>query len=55
MLDLTRPNLDFVQLAEGLGVDAVRPADNEELVAAIERALTEPGPHLIEAVVPSGF
>jgi acetolactate synthase I/II/III large subunit len=55
MLDLTRPDLDFVQLARGMGVDAVRPADNEELVAAMERALAEPGPHLIEAVVPSGF
>jgi acetolactate synthase I/II/III large subunit len=55
MLDLTRPDLDFVHLAQGMGVDAVRPADNEELTAAIERALAEPGPHLIEAVVPSGF
>jgi acetolactate synthase-1/2/3 large subunit len=54
-LDLTHPDLDFVQLAQGMGVDAVRPADNEELVAAMERALAEPGPHLIEAVVPSGF
>jgi acetolactate synthase-1/2/3 large subunit len=54
-LDLTHPDLDFVQLARGMGVDAVRPADNEELVAAMERALAEPGPHLIEAVVPSGF
>ena len=38
-----------------MGVDAVRPADNEELTAALERALAEPGPHLIEAVLPSGF
>ncbi len=55
MLDLTRPDLDFVHLAQGMGVDAVRPADSEELTVAIERALAEPGPHLIDAVLPSGF
>ena len=49
------PNLDFVALAQGMGVDAVRPDDSEGLTAALERALAEPGPHLIEAVVPSGF
>ena len=55
MLDLTRPDLDFVALAQGMGVDAVRPADSEAMTAALERALAEPGPHLIEAVLPSGF
>jgi acetolactate synthase-1/2/3 large subunit len=55
MLDLTNPNLDFVALAQGMGVDAVRPDDAEALTAALDRALEEPGPHLIEAVFPSGF
>jgi acetolactate synthase I/II/III large subunit len=55
MLDLTHPDLDFVAIAQGLGVPAERPADAEALTAAIERAVAEPGPHLIEAVVPSGF
>jgi acetolactate synthase-1/2/3 large subunit len=55
MLDLTRPELDFVALAHGMGVPAERPDDGEGLVAALERAQAEPGPHLIEAVVPSGF
>ena len=55
MLDLTRPDLDFVSLARGMGVPAERPADGEALVVALERAQAEPGPHLIEAVVPSGF
>jgi acetolactate synthase I/II/III large subunit len=55
MLDLTHPDLDFVALARGMGVDAVRPDDAEGLTAALERALREPGPHLIEAVLPSGF
>ena len=49
------PDLDFVALAHGMGVPAERPEDGEALVAALERALAEPGPHLIEAVVPSGF
>jgi acetolactate synthase-1/2/3 large subunit len=55
MLDLSRPDLDFVALARGMGVDAVRPSDAEELTAALERALAEPGPHLVEAVLPAGF
>jgi acetolactate synthase I/II/III large subunit len=55
MLDLTGPDLDFVQLARGLGVPATRPADSEALTEDLERALAEPGPHLIEAVYPSGF
>ena len=55
MLDLTRPELDFVALARGMGVPAERPDDAEGLTAALERAVAEPGPHLIEAVIPSGF
>jgi acetolactate synthase I/II/III large subunit len=52
MLDLTRPDLDFVALATGMGVPASKPATAEELTEQLERALAEPGPHLIEAVVP---
>lgn len=55
MLDLTGPELDFVSLARGMGVPAERPEDAEGLAAALERAIAEPGPHLIEAVIPSGF
>jgi acetolactate synthase-1/2/3 large subunit len=53
LLDLSNPNLDFVALAQGMGVDATRPASAEELTAALERAFAEPGPHLIDAVLPS--
>ena len=52
-LDLSRPDLDFVQIAGGFGVPAVRATTAEEMSGALERALAEPGPHLIEAVVPS--
>jgi acetolactate synthase-1/2/3 large subunit len=54
-LDLGAPSLDFVQLAHGMGVHAVRATTTEELLAALEQAFASPGPHLIEAVVPSAF
>jgi acetolactate synthase-1/2/3 large subunit len=52
MLDLHGPDLDFVQLAGGMGVDAERVDTAEGLTAALERCLAEPGPHLIDAVLP---
>jgi len=54
-LDLAGPNLDFVAIAKGLGVPAVRAETSEDMTSAFERALAEPGPHLIEAVVPSVY
>jgi acetolactate synthase I/II/III large subunit len=51
MLDLSRPDLSFVSLAQGMGVDAVLATDAESFCAAFERAIAEPGPHLIEAVL----
>lgn len=52
MLDLTRPDLDFVSLSEGCGVPAERVTTGQQMAAALQHALAEPGPHLIEAVVP---
>src|SRR3954469_2204040 len=54
-LDLAGPNLDFVAIANGLGVPAVRAETSEDIASAFQRALAEPGPHLIEAVVPSVY
>ena len=54
-LDLARPDMDFVHLAQGFGVPAVRPSTAEDFTAALEGALAEPGPHLIEAVIPPLF
>jgi len=51
MLDLSRPDLSFVSLAQGMGVDAVAVSTAEDFTAALERSLREPGPHLIEAVL----
>lgn len=51
LLDLGRPDLDFVKLAEGMGVPARRAHTAEELAAALHEAFTETGPHLIEAML----
>jgi acetolactate synthase-1/2/3 large subunit len=52
-LDLSDPALDFVQLGQSMGVPSVRATTTAEFVAALEGAFNTPGPHLIEAVVPS--
>ena len=52
MLDLSGPTPDFTQISSGLGVPAIRVATAEELDGALRRAYAEPGPHLIEAIVP---
>jgi acetolactate synthase-1/2/3 large subunit len=54
-LDLGRPDLDLVALGNGLGVPSKRVESPEALTAALERAIAEPGPHLIEAPVPPAF
>ena len=51
MFDLSRPDLDFVALAEGMGVRASRATTAEEFDAQLGQALAEPGPRLIEAMV----
>ena len=51
LLDLGNPDLDFVKIAEGMGVPARRVSTAEELAAALREAFTEPGPHLIEAIL----
>jgi acetolactate synthase I/II/III large subunit len=53
LLDLSRPTMDFVKIAEGLGVPARRATTAEEFAGALRAAFAEPGPHLIDAVVPS--
>ena len=51
LLELRRPDLDFVALATGMGVPASRATTAEELADQLARALAEPGPHLIDAVL----
>lgn len=52
MLDIGSPDLDFVQLAEGMGVAANRAETAEEFNRLMETAMKEKGPRLIEAVIP---
>ena len=51
LLELRRPNLDFTALAAGFGVPASRAHTADELAEQLAKALAEPGPHLIEAMV----
>ncbi|MEZ0350010.1 acetolactate synthase large subunit [Mycobacterium sp. pR1184] len=53
LLDLSRPTMDFVKISEGMGVPARRVNTAEEFADALREAFAEPGPHLIDAVVPS--
>jgi acetolactate synthase-1/2/3 large subunit len=53
LLDLSRPTMDFVKISEGMGVPARRVTTAEEFADALQAAFAEPGPHLIDAVVPS--
>ena len=52
LLDLGGPDLDFVSIAAGMGVPGSRATTAEELADQLRRALAEPGPHLIDAVLP---
>jgi acetolactate synthase-1/2/3 large subunit len=51
LLDIARPDLDFVALAKGMGMPAVRVDSCEGLHKALARAMQEPGPCLIEAIM----
>lgn len=53
LLDLSRPTLDFVKIAEGMGVPARSTSTAEDFADALRDAFAAPGPHLIEVVVPS--
>lgn len=54
-LDLNGPVLNFAQLAQGMGVHSVRTSNTEEFVKALEFAFANPGPHLIEVIVPQSI
>ncbi len=52
MVDLAGPTPSFTLISQGLGVPATCVTTAEDLQAALRRAYAEPGPHLIEAMVP---
>lgn len=51
MLSLTHPELGWVQMANGMGVDGRRVTDARELADALAFGLAEPGPYLIEIML----
>jgi acetolactate synthase-1/2/3 large subunit len=51
MIDIGRPDPDWVRLAEGLGVAASRAATPGQFIGQFREAVRERGPRLIEAVI----
>jgi acetolactate synthase-1/2/3 large subunit len=51
LTDLSRPDLDWVSLASGMGVPGTRATSADEFVDQMRRSLANPGPSLIEAVI----
>jgi len=51
MLDLQEPSLDWVSLAAGMGVEAVRVDTVEAFTKAMQAGLARKGPYLIEALI----
>jgi acetolactate synthase-1/2/3 large subunit len=54
MFDLSRPELEWVALARGMGVPATRATCAEQFAAQLARALATPGPSLVEAILTAG-
>jgi len=52
MLSIGDPDLDWVQMAKGMGVEACRVDTAEGFTAAFAAAMAQKGPRLIEALVP---
>ena len=49
--DLGNPAIDWVSVSQGMGVPAVSVTMSEDLAEELQRAIEEPGPHLIEMVL----
>ncbi len=52
LLELGDPDIDFVRLGTGFGVPSRRVETAEQLSESLEQAIAEPGPHLIETILP---
>ena len=51
MLDLSNPDLDWVRLAGGMGVEAARAETMEQFADLFQQANARPGPFVIELVI----
>ena len=54
-MDLKDPAIDFVGVAHGLGLAAVRVTDPQDLLAVLRQAIGSGLPNLIEVIVEDGF
>ncbi len=54
-LDLSEPPIDFAALARSMGMPATSVSTADGFNKALEHAFYEPGPHLIDAIIPSEF
>jgi len=54
-LDIGGPDMDFVAMAQGMGVQASRASTIEEFNSQFELAMQAKGPRLIDAMVPTLF
>ncbi len=52
LTELTNPPIDWVRIAQGFGVPGVTVSTAKDLARELGRALSEPGPHLIEMLLP---
>ncbi len=53
LIDLDNPDIDFVSVAVGLGVPAIRVTTTDDLVEALRRSYETPGPFVIEVPLPA--
>ena len=53
MMHIGNPDIDFVALAQSMGVTATRATNTEELVSQFGDAMAQPGPRLIEVMMPA--
>ena len=51
MLTLDRPELDWVEMARGMGVEGCRVQDAPDLADALSAGLASAGPYLVEVML----
>ena len=51
MLDLGKPSLNWLEIAQGMGVPATRASTADEFCEQFKQAMATRGPHLIEALI----
>jgi benzoylformate decarboxylase len=54
-MDINEPAIDFVSLAQSMGVTAERVTEIEDVGPAMSRALGSGGPYLLDVIVADGF